>query len=868
MPFFKSKIFSRFSTILRLPYFWIACVALLLVLYLAEGLLHKRLVVEPQEATVQQALSARISAAVREIDGELNQLVGNVRQAADHDWLRASFNENTEESIAMARQRLASLLPRASAINLIEKSRGFGDETNFLAKTLANEALSGNLPKPTTFKREGWFILISEPVFNTAVGEDKQVLGAILSEFPLDLISASIKQMDATSGKFELIQQISGLGRQVLISVGAGDTDIVVKMPVSAIPGWQIRLTAAQDLVLKHRANPLVLISARLALGFLFLAGVWSLARLFSHRLEAEENTVLEESSKVKPPRRKNIGPLSRGDAGFLVRSADGEPLPESSEPEVQQTEGQSEQVDENHADKLDSEATDISELDRTDETEVFELSEDENNQTENHEEALSPFATSPEGSADWPRHVFREYDIRGLAEREINEDLANALGQTLGTQVLDGGKKAIIVGRDGRLSSPALSEALIGGLLMTGCDVIDLGMVPTPAVNFANRAAQLADAAVIVTASHNPGKFNGFKLLTSNAILHGADIQSLREDMLAKRWLHGSGTRSVETIDKAYLKAICEDVQVSMPLNVVVDCGNGVAGILVPELMERLGCSCVPLYCDVDGAFPNHSPDPTEAKNLTDLIQVVEQTKADLGLAFDGDGDRLVAVSASGRIVWPDELMMIFARDIVTRHPGADIVFDVKSSRRLNDLIRDYGGRPVMWKTGHSNIREKVAELQAPLGGEFSGHLFFNDRWHGFDDGLYAAARLLEILALREQTLDALIAGFETSVATEEIRLPVEEERKFQLLEKVVASASFGDAKINTVDGLRVEFEKGWGLVRASNTGAMLTLRFEAGDAGYLEEMKIQFKELIASCAPDLEASLEAALFSQTESC
>jgi phosphomannomutase/phosphoglucomutase len=301
------------------------------------------------------------------------------------------------------------------------------------------------------------------------------------------------------------------------------------------------------------------------------------------------------------------------------------------------------------------------------------------------------------------------------------------------------------------------------------------------------------------------------------------------------------------------YINAVLSDIKTRTPLSVVIDCGNGVAGDIAPRLLEALGCNPIPLYCDIDGTFPQHPPDPTRPANLEDLRKVVAGTGADLGIALDGDGDRLVAVSGSGRIVWPDELLMIFARDILTSHSGADVVFDVKSTRRLTNLVNGYGGRAVMYRTGHSHIRAKVAELKAPLGGEFSGHIFFGDRWFGFDDALYAAARLIEILSLRGQNLDSVLAAFETSVATAEIRLPVSEADKFALIERIRAAATFDDAEINAIDGLRVEFAAGWGLIRASNTESAVSMRFEADDAQQLGAIQQRFRTLLEAVAPEL---------------
>lgn len=478
-------------------------------------------------------------------------------------------------------------------------------------------------------------------------------------------------------------------------------------------------------------------------------------------------------------------------------------------------------------------------------------------------ETALPPAQPTPPPQPAMPREkpaappnyaptVFRDYDIRGVSGTQITPAFATALGQSLGSLVRDQGGNRIAVARDGRNSSPALFEALIGGVLSTGCEAVDIGLVPTPVLCFAADRLPQIHATVMVTASHNPTQDNGFKITLAGQSLQGADLKALRERMLAGQWLRGDGERSTHDIRDAYLAAVAADVPARSRRTVVVDCGNGAAGELAPRLLETLGCTPVPLYCEIDGNFPHHPPDPCRAANLQDLRKVVAATQADLGIALDGDGDRLVAVSSSGRIVWPDELLMIFARDILSAHPGADVVYDVKSSRRLGSLISSYGGRPVMYRTGHSHIRSKTAELDAPLGGEFSGHIFFRDRWLGCDDALYAAARLLEILNLREQSLDAVLATLESSVATEEIRLPVPEEDKFMLVERIRAGAEFEDAKIIDIDGLRVELAGGWGLVRASNTEAAITLRFEAEDAPQLEAIRARFQTLLDQAAPD----------------
>ena len=447
---------------------------------------------------------------------------------------------------------------------------------------------------------------------------------------------------------------------------------------------------------------------------------------------------------------------------------------------------------------------------------------------------------------------VFRQYDIRGRANSQIDDDFALRLGKAIGSDMVNSGQQNLLVGCDGRTSSPALKAALIEGALSTGCHVIDIGLIPTPLLNFALATLDTVDSGVMVTASHNPAEDNGFKIYYNQQVISGAEILGLKTAMDARIWQSGQGELQQLDILGEYTEALVKNIAPSTKqLRVVIDCANGAAGPISPALFEALGCEVIPLYCDIDGTFPNHPPDPSVPDNLIDLITIVKHEEADLGLALDGDGDRLVAITAEGRIVWADELLMIFARDVIGHYPETDIVFDVKSTRRLGSLISNYGGHPIMWKTGHSNIRRKISETGAPLGGEFSGHLFFNDRWFGFDDGLYAAARLIEIIDQREQSLADIVAGFETSVATPELRIAIAENLKFALVDKLSESI-FPQAKRITIDGLRLEYPEGWALIRASNTSAHLTLRFEADDQQALSRLQHQLKQKLIPLLPD----------------
>lgn len=446
---------------------------------------------------------------------------------------------------------------------------------------------------------------------------------------------------------------------------------------------------------------------------------------------------------------------------------------------------------------------------------------------------------------------VFRQYDIRGDANSQITKNFALRLGKAVGSDMVNSGQRSLLIGSDSRTSSPHLKTALIKGVLSTGCNIIDIGVVPTPVLNFALASMDTVDSGIMVTASHNPASDNGFKIFYNQQVISGAEILNLKTAMEAGISKSGQGQQKQLDVIEHYTDTLLNNISPSTrQLSVVIDCANGAAGPLAPALFEALGCEVIPLFCDLDGSFPNHAPDPSNPENLVDLITVVKHEGADLGLAFDGDGDRLVAITTEGRIVWPDELLMIFARDVIGKHPETDIVFDIKSTRRLTNLINNYGGNPVMWKTGHSNIRRKISETEAPLGGEFSGHIFFNDRWYGFDDGLYAAARLIEIINQREQSLDAIIAGFETSVSTPELRIAVPDDQKF-ILANTFAENIFPEAKRITVDGLRLEYPDGWALIRASNTSAHLTLRFEANNQQALGRIQLQIKQKLSLLLP-----------------
>ncbi|WP_212633049.1 phosphomannomutase/phosphoglucomutase [Pseudomonas indica] len=450
------------------------------------------------------------------------------------------------------------------------------------------------------------------------------------------------------------------------------------------------------------------------------------------------------------------------------------------------------------------------------------------------------------------PASIFRAYDIRGVVGDSLTPETAYWIGRAIGSESLAKGEPNVSVGRDGRLSGPELVQQLIQGLLDCGCKVSDIGMVPTPVLYYAANILA-GKSGVMLTGSHNPPDYNGFKIVVAGDTLANEQIQVLRQRIENNDLASGVG--SIEQIDvlDRYFKQIRDDIAMARKLKVVVDCGNGVAGVIAPKLIEALGCEVIPLFCDVDGNFPNHHPDPGKPENLEDLIAKVKETGADLGLAFDGDGDRVGVVTNAGTIIYPDRLLMLFAKDVVSRNPGADIIFDVKCTRRLTGLISGYGGRPVMWKTGHSLIKKKMKESGALLAGEMSGHIFFKERWFGFDDGIYSAARLLEILSQDKRDVEQVFAAFPSDVSTPEINVKVTEESKFTIIDALQRDAQWGEANLTTLDGVRVDYPKGWGLVRASNTTPVLVLRFEADSDDELKRIQDVFRSQLYNVAPDL---------------
>ncbi|MDD2991572.1 MAG: phosphomannomutase/phosphoglucomutase [Zoogloea sp.] len=450
---------------------------------------------------------------------------------------------------------------------------------------------------------------------------------------------------------------------------------------------------------------------------------------------------------------------------------------------------------------------------------------------------------------------IFKAYDIRGIVDKTLTAEAVRAIGHALGSEAVARGQKAIAVGRDGRLSGPELAGALSDGIRAAGVDVVDVGCVPTPLTYFA--AYELGtNSCVSVTGSHNPPDYNGLKMVLGGQTLFGELIQSLRQRIIDGHLVHAAvpGKLTQADVVPAYVNKIVGDVKLARPMKVVIDCGNGVAGAVAPALFKRLGCELVELFCEVDGNFPNHHPDPSKPENLADVIRALKETNAEIGLAFDGDGDRLGVVTKDGEIIYPDRQLMLFAEDVLTRVPGGEIIYDVKCTRNLAGWIKARGGKPTMWNTGHALVKAKLKETGAPLAGEMSGHVFFKERWYGFDDGLYTGTRLLEIVS-RQPDANPVLKNLPNAICTPELNIKMNEGEPFALVDKLKAEASFeGAESLLTIDGVRVEYADGFGLARPSNTTPVVVLRFEADSEAAIARIQADFRRAIEGVWPGVQ--------------
>ncbi|VXC67605.1 Phosphomannomutase [Pseudomonas sp. 9AZ] len=777
----------------------------------------------------------------------LQQLSADTQAAARNPQLLQALQSQDIAQVRAAERNLtywygvvdAHLNARGQAV----QDMGRSAPMNFAALDMLRRAENGQTPAPEAYKvGQRWLVYSAAPL---RLSEGEPLHGTLLLAVDLERLLASLPVMPAEIGQIQLIQQFNNTAAQVLAQ--RGDAQGNAQSFSTGNPNWTVSFTPGPSLT-NPVFSPLLLAIA----GLLALAGAITGLYLLQSSLQRhlrddvlQLGQMLKELSAGKAVKAFSLSLpaldiLAQNLARMPRRATEQAAAPTNNAGAVNPGVAAMQTPASAMVDPL-FQDTDILDIDILDEDQDL-LGLDE--------PAPAPVqAKAPKLQAD----IFRAYDIRGVVGRTLNAETAYWIGRAIGSQSLAQGEPNIAVGRDGRLSGPELAQQLIQGLLDCGCNVSDVGMVPTPVVYYAGHILT-GKSAVMLTGSHNPRDYNGFKIVIAGDTLANEQIQALKARIDNNDLASGVGT--VEQVDvlERYFKQIRDDIAMAKPMRVVVDCGNGVAGVIAPQLIEALGCSVIPLYCEVDGNFPNHHPDPGKPENLADLIAKVKSEKADIGLAFDGDGDRVGVVTNTGTVVYPDRLLMLFAKDVVSRNPGADIIFDVKCTRRLTPLISGYGGRPVMWKTGHSLIKKKMKETGALLAGEMSGHIFFKERWFGFDDGIYAAARLLEILSQDRRDAEHVFSAFPNDIATPEINIQVTEQSKFSIIERLQRDGVWGEGNITNLDGVRVDYPKGWGLVRASNTTPVLVLRFEAETEEELERIKEVFRAQLYSTVPDLD--------------
>lgn len=777
---------------------------------------------------------AYASQQVGALNRAMAQLEADVQMAASNPQLQISLQQGTSPTLQRLMRYMfadnlavyAHLPGQAEPVNNAEAP------LSFAALDMIRRAERG-MPVPLEAHQvDGqWKIYAARPL---RASPNATIGGSLVVVFGLQRLAAALPPLPPEAGGVTLVQQFPGAPEQRLLQHGSGSGD-ALRLPTDN-PAWFIEFRPGSALV-SGLINPLWLFGAALLALAGSLAGLLLLQRMWTRTLQEDAATLNQLTLGHKAAGLK-LGPLEPvGHSIMRLARRNGQTV--GPNPEALREPTAAPAPAKTPARPATPAEPDILDIDILDGEDPFDMAG-------NAEEPIIP---------ELPAEIFRAYDIRGVVGKTLNEDHLYWLGRSIGSETLAAGQPRIAVGRDGRLSGPVLVEQLIRGLIDSGCQVVDLGMVPTPVVYFATATTD-ATSGVMLTGSHNPADYNGLKIVIAGKTLADDRIRALHTRLKQNDLSSGAGSREQLDLLPDYIQRIVEDVVLARPLKVVVDCGNGVAGVIAQALLEELGCTVIPLYCDVDGTFPNHHPDPGKIENLTDLIEQVRQHDADIGLAFDGDADRLGVVTSEGEMIYPDRLLMLLAEDIITRQPGADIVFDVKCSRRLPALISRAGGRPVMWKSGHSMIKAKMQDTGALLGGEMSGHIFFKERWYGFDDGLYSACRLLEILSVQPDGMSSaqLLAQYPTGLATPEINITVGETRKFELIEALRQQADWGQGKLTSIDGIRVDYPSSWGLIRASNTTPVLVLRFEADKPQDLEAVQQLFRDQLAAVAPDLE--------------
>ncbi|GAA3966829.1 phosphomannomutase/phosphoglucomutase [Allohahella marinimesophila] len=830
-----------------------------------------------QQSRLDQAETA-VEAAVLATESRLMFLGGLAEQLANSGAVSLKPEQTASANEIVANRRIAvqlasiveSNMPLARRVIAFPsgQARRDSDEAvplSFASIELVRQIEGGASARAEAFlANDTWLLQMASPVRMPGQDPATPPWGTLLVILPIEMLTDVMQPLD---GRLELLQEV-GAAQQIVHSVGSLPDPSAAGEPLTRKVGdqpWLVRFTPrSHDLDTEILADPnfwvLVLVPA-----LLLLLVVWAVLRQLSSQLNADVRKAavytqarLRGESAQRPTVRSPyfeaflslLQTRTDVDTGVQERKPAGKaPLP-ADQP------GKMTAADKPPAVKS---KTAVPEAPEKSEEALFDDRELSSFDLLGSDEDLLGLGSSDGmlveeiNTVQISKVIFRAYDIRGVVGETLTAEIMTEIGRALGSEGKSRGVNAMCVGYDGRNSSKSLADAVIDGLLAVGMDVIDIGQVPTPLLYYATQRLQTGSGAMI-TGSHNPASHNGLKMMLSGDTLADEEIQKLYQRTVTQNFTQGKGRRQTADVVRDYMDEILNDIAVAAPLKVVIDAGNGVAGAVAPQLIEDLGCEVVQLYCDVDGNFPNHHPDPSNPANLADLQAKVVETGADIGIAFDGDGDRIGVVTGGGKIIWPDRLLMLFAKDVVSRNPGADVIFDVKCSRRLNALVSRFGGRPVMWKSGHSMIKAKMRETGALLAGEMSGHIFFKERWFGFDDGLYAAVRLLEILGIDERSADMIFEDFPEDISTPELFVDVADSAKFDLMTTLAGKAAWSGGSVNTIDGLRVEYADGWGLVRASNTVPALTLRFEAESTEAMQRIQDIFRAQLLKAEPGLD--------------
>jgi phosphomannomutase/phosphoglucomutase len=761
--------------------------------------------------------------------------------------------------IAAQGRDLTTLVPNATRVDIILKGKAEVDLSaatpiSFAALDVIKRAETSPFVGPEASQAN------QQPVFYVAqpVTDQGVVAGVLFAAISMDYFYQPLKSFPNDLGLVTVEQQFESTSPRVVMQFGADSTKAPVQRKLEA-PNWSLMFRPSAESAAPI-LDPLAL-TAPLAVAIaLMLAGVYFSYSWLFRALESDAATLTDYVTRLVRGRGGNLDryqlPLFQQiaiAANRFARSAgeggDDEEIAPKKAKKTAAAEPAEENADTDSNDD-DFSADDFSADDFAEDAPPEDIApadflEVTDNRDNNFGIEVTEDVSPVEAGLELDPQIFRAYDIRGIVTTNLTEDVVYWIGRAFGAEAIGLQQSKVTVGCDGRLSSPALKTALAKGLTESGLDVMDVGEVPTPLLYYSTYALDTGTG-IMITGSHNPPDYNGLKMVLAGETLAEERIARLHERIVKNEFVEGEGDLESFDVEDHYIDRICNDIAIAQSMKVVVDCGNGVAGRIAPRLISELGCEVVPLYCEIDGNFPNHHPDPADPANLQDLITVVKAENADLGIAFDGDGDRLGVVTSKGEIIWPDKLLMLFARDIVGRNPGADVIFDVKCSRHLNSVIAEYGGRPIMWKTGHSHMKAKLRETGALLAGEFSGHICFGERWYGFDDALYSAARLLEIVGGESRSAEELFAEFPVTFSTPEIKVESTEDTKFGVVERLAAEADFGDGTVSNIDGIRVDYPDGWGLVRPSNTSPVLTLRFEADGQSALDRIQALFKKAL----------------------